>query len=84
MTIDMENLPAPIHCCQKCGENIGYIGRFLFLGLFHKCVVKKNENDLLKAKRYAILALAYWKNCKEESDIQIQIEGTSTYVRLGK
>jgi ribosomal protein S14 len=25
------------NCCQQCGENIGYIGRFVFFGAFHKC-----------------------------------------------
>ena len=24
-------------CCQKCGEPIGWVGRFLFGGLFHTC-----------------------------------------------
>lgn len=27
----------PSWCCQKCGENIGYVGRFLLMGLLHKC-----------------------------------------------
>lgn len=27
----------PFYCCQKCGENIGIVGRFIFFGLFHKC-----------------------------------------------
>ena len=26
----------PSHCCQKCGENIGWLGRFIF-PFFHKC-----------------------------------------------
>jgi hypothetical protein len=27
----------PSYCCQNCGENIGWIGKFLFIGIFHKC-----------------------------------------------
>lgn len=26
----------PSHCCQKCGEHIGWVGRFLF-PFIHKC-----------------------------------------------
>jgi len=26
----------PSYCCQKCGENIGWLGRFVF-PFFHKC-----------------------------------------------
>lgn len=35
----------PIYCCKYCGENIGLIGRFLFLGLFHKCVNKHEPKE---------------------------------------
>lgn len=43
----------------------------------------ENEN-LYKAKRHALLALAYWKDCKEECDLHFQIENSSKYIRLGK
>lgn len=72
-----------IYECSKCGDNIGLIGK-LFFGLFHKCPVNEDENNFKNAKRYAILALAYWEKCDHSEDIQINIEGTSIYVRLGK
>ncbi len=74
----------PSHCCQKCGENIGYVGRFLLFGLLHKCKISESENNLMNAKKHAIIALAYWDDCTEDSDIHICIESSSTYVRLGK
>lgn len=45
---------------------------------------KSIESDLKKAQKHALLALAYWKDCKEEADLHFQIENSSTYVRLGK
>lgn len=27
----------PSYCCQKCGEEIGWVGRFLFSGMLHEC-----------------------------------------------
>ncbi len=33
----------PSHCCQKCGENIGWIGRFLF-GWAHRCEAPDSQN----------------------------------------
>ena len=30
----------PSYCCQKCGEMIGWIGRFMF-PFFHKCRKKE-------------------------------------------
>lgn len=35
--IKRESLKYPAYCCQKCGEVIGYLGRFLLFGVFHKC-----------------------------------------------
>jgi hypothetical protein len=35
-----ENIKYPSYCCQKCGEHIGWLGRFI---LFHKC---KEKNDV--------------------------------------
>ncbi len=32
----------PSYCCQKCGECLGYIGRFLFPFL-HKCLMKDKK-----------------------------------------
>ncbi len=29
----------PSWCCQRCGEQIGWLGRFVFFGLFHRCVL---------------------------------------------
>lgn len=45
---------------------------------------KQMESDLYNAKKHAILALAYWKDCVEESDLHFQIENSEKYVRLGK
>ncbi len=42
------------------------------------------ESDLKNAKKYALLSLAYWDCCDHKCDIQINIEGTTIYVRLGK
>ena len=36
----------PSHCCQRCGENIGYIGR-LFMMLMPKWHVCKDETKHL-------------------------------------
>lgn len=44
----------------------------------------KKNNNLIEAIRHAIIALAYWKDCEEESDLHFQIENSTTYVRLGK
>lgn len=46
--------------------------------------LNRRTSNLYNAKKHALLALSYWKDCDEESDIQIQIENTSTYVKLGK
>lgn len=27
----------PSWCCQRCGDNIGWVGRFIFLGILHTC-----------------------------------------------
>lgn len=32
----------PSCCCQKCGEQIGWLGRFLF-PFFHKCQPKEAQ-----------------------------------------
>ncbi len=45
---------------------------------------KKFESNIYNAKKHALLALAYWKNCMEDSDLHFQIEDSSIYVRLGK
>lgn len=45
---------------------------------------KKIESNLYKAKKHALLALAYWKDCNEEFDLQFQVEGSDIFVRLGK
>ena len=52
----------------------------------YKDTVKQNTEtiNLYKAKKHALLALAYWKDCEEKSDVHFQIENTSIYVRLGK
>ena len=44
----------------------------------------RNTRNLYKAKKHALLALAYWKDCDEECDFHLQIENTTTYIRLGK
>lgn len=31
------------YCCQNCGENIGWIGRYIFFSLFHKCKVNMKD-----------------------------------------
>ena len=49
----------------------------------HEQQVIDNKN-LYKAKKHALLALAYWKDCDEKSDLHFQIDGTHTYIRLGK
>lgn len=43
-----------------------------------------DTKNLYKAKKNALLALDYWKNCMEESDLHFQIEDSSIFVRLGK
>ncbi len=48
---------------------------------------KKIESDLYNAKKHALLALAYWKDCQhltEDCDLHFQMENSSIYVRLGK
>ncbi len=57
-------------------------GFFLLFKQYRK--QKKIDSDLNKAKKHAILALAYWKDCSEESDLHFQIQHSNTYVRLGK
>jgi len=37
----MEQIKFPSYCCQKCGENIGWLGRIL--KFTHKC---KKSNGL--------------------------------------
>jgi len=52
--------PKPSYCCQRCGECIGWMGRFFdFLGLFpHKCqALKKLAAMLSPANRRKFLAL---------------------------
>ena len=46
-----------------------------------KC--SKDLGDLY-AKKHALLALTYWKNCTEECDLPFQIEHSSLHDRLGK
>ncbi len=52
----------------------------------YKTTEKENRmsENSYKARKHALLALSYWKECNEEIDIHIQIEGSSIYVRLGK
>jgi hypothetical protein len=38
----MNKTKYPSWCCQKCGEQIGWLGRFLFQ-FFHKC--KRTEEQ---------------------------------------
>ncbi len=45
---------------------------------------KKIQSDLYNAKKHALIALAYWKDCDEQSDLHFQIENSSKHVRLGK
>ena len=37
----------PKHCCQECGEEVGYIGRLLewFFGTMHLCRWDGDSND---------------------------------------
>jgi len=56
---------------------------YFFLLLQYK-KQKRLESNLYKAQKHAILALAYWKDCNEKSDLHFQIEKSSIYVRLGK
>lgn len=35
----------PSYCCQKCGECIGWVGRFVFFGLFHKCKIENAVSE---------------------------------------
>lgn len=44
----------------------------------------KKINNLEKAQRHALIALAYWKKCDEDSDLHFQIINSVFYVRLGK
>ena len=41
----------PSWCCQKCGAAIGWIGRFIFSGLLHKC---KEDMPLLEGVEYYV------------------------------
>ncbi len=45
---------------------------------------KKIESDLYNAKKHALIALAYWKHCTGECDLQFQIEKSRKFVTLGK
>lgn len=62
---------------------LAWVRGFLFLVKQYR-KQKKSESDLYKAKKHALLALAYWKGCCEECDLHFQIENSSVYVRLGK
>ncbi len=46
---------------------------------------RKEKSDLWKAKKHAIIALAYWKDCPHEtSDLVFHLENSNIYVRLGR
>lgn len=66
MKYNLRNLSYPWYCCQKCGENIGWIGRFLFFGLLHSCPSKfvKKEADCLNERKEEDKMLS------EEYDVQ--------------
>jgi hypothetical protein len=36
----------PSHCCQKCGKNIGWFGRFLFRWE-HRCSTPDSQNIVI-------------------------------------
>lgn len=55
-----------------------------FFLLKQKMKKRKLESNLYNAKKHAILALAYWKDTREESDLHFQLKNSSIYVRLGK
>lgn len=48
----------PVYCCQKCGENIGILGRFLF-PFFHKYKQQENCSSELKDARDAIATIIW-------------------------
>ena len=45
---------------------------------------KKLLSNLENAQKHALLALAYWKRCEEQTDLHFEIEKTGVYVRLGR
>lgn len=55
---------------------------FLVLRQYRK--QKKVKSNLYNAKKHALLALYYWKDCTEEADFLFQVKDASLYVRLGK
>jgi hypothetical protein len=56
--------------------------------IFHRyqktVTCNRQTENLYKAKKHALLALKYWKDCNEEADLHFKIEKSSIYVRLGK
>lgn len=62
---------------------IDWIKGYLFLIKQYKNA-KRLESNLFKAKKHAILALAYWKECEEQTGLHFQIEDSEIFVRLGK
>ncbi len=57
-------------------------GRILLLNTYRKH--KKEYSNMYKAHKHALLALGYWNLCKEDHDIHLQIENSTTYIRMGK
>jgi len=68
----------PSYCCQKCGEQIGYVGRFL--SLLHKC----KQKALDRCYGYLLLALKFYRDSGAKEDIVLQIEDSKIYVKAGK
>lgn len=60
---------------------------FFLLKQYRKA--KKQESNFYNAKKHALLALAYWKQCVEHlpmnslPEMHFQVENTNIYIRMG-
>lgn len=57
--------------------------KFIY-GLLIRYQMRRNDENLKKAKYHALLALAYWKDADYNEDIAYNVTDTTIYVRLGK
>lgn len=67
----------PKCCCQCCGEQIGYIGRFVefIFGDMHKCDIEKNYKVIELKKEIKLLENKKWEELVELEALEYERGG---------
>lgn len=69
MLNDYWSKPYPKHCCQKCGYNVGYLGRYVFGSLYHDCIIDDKSNLMEKSMS---------KGIKRIEEINLEVKRPAT------